>query len=88
MRSLRTRLELAMCVGDAKDAQDDAVRATASGRYFFFSHVEMLKDTYHWHRMEEDIKDYVRACDTCQRDKPSRHRRYGQLEPLEVPYRP
>ena len=38
--------------------------------------------------MEEDVKDYVRACDTCQRDKPSRHRRYGQLEPLEVPYRP
>ena len=38
--------------------------------------------------MEEDIKDYVRACDTCQRDKPSRHPRYGQLEPLDVPYRP
>ena len=38
--------------------------------------------------MEEDVKDYVRACDTCQRNKSSRHRRYGQLEPLEVPYRP
>ena len=38
--------------------------------------------------MEEDIEDYVRACDTCQRDKPGRHCQYGQLEPLEVPYRP
>ena len=25
-----------MCVGDAQDAQDDAVRASASGRNFFF----------------------------------------------------
>ena len=25
-----------MCVGDAQDAQDDAVRALASGRNFFF----------------------------------------------------
>ena len=38
--------------------------------------------------MEEDVNDYVRTCDTCQHDKPSRHRRYGELEPLEVPYRP
>ena len=36
MRRLRTRLELAMCVGDAQDAQDDAVRALASRRIFFF----------------------------------------------------
>jgi hypothetical protein len=32
--------------------------------------------------------DYVRSCDTCQRDKVSRHRRYGLLQPLEIPYRP
>ena len=36
MRSLRTRLELAMWVGDAQGAQDDAVHALASGRKFFF----------------------------------------------------
>ena len=38
--------------------------------------------------MEEDVKDYVRTCDTCQCDKSSHHRWYGELEPLEVPYRP
>ena len=53
-----------------------------------YKNLGRLKHNYHWHWMEEDVKDYVRACDTCQRDKPSRHRRYGQLEPLEVPYRP
>ena len=36
MRSHRARLGQAMCVGDAQDAQDDAVRASASGRNFFF----------------------------------------------------
>ena len=40
MRSLRTWLELAMCIGDAQDAQDDAVRAPASGRNFFFCDVD------------------------------------------------
>ena len=35
--------------------------------------LERLKHNYDWHKMEEDIKDYVRTCDTCQRDKPSRH---------------
>ena len=38
--------------------------------------------------MEEHVEDYLRACDTCPQDKPSRHRHYGQLEPLEVPDRP
>ena len=59
-----------------------------AGHFGIYKTLERVKHNYHWHRMEEDIKDYVRACDTCQRDKPSRHRRYGQLEPLEVPYRP
>ena len=48
--------------------------------------LDWLKHNYHWHKMEKDVKDYVRACDTCQRDKSSGYRRFGELEPLEVPY--
>ena len=59
-----------------------------AGHFGTYKTLERLKHNYHWHKMEEDVKDYVRTCDTCQRDKPSRHRRYGELEPLEVPYRP
>ena len=59
-----------------------------AGYFGIYKTLDRLKHNYHWHRMEEDVKDYVRACDTCQRDKPSLYRRYGQLEPLEVPYRP
>ena len=35
-----------MCVGDAQDAQDDAVRALASRRIFFFCDVSLL-EPYH-----------------------------------------
>jgi hypothetical protein len=38
--------------------------------------------------MEDDVRDYVRSCDTCQRDKTSRHKQYDLLQPLDIPYRP
>ena len=59
-----------------------------AGHFGLYKTLERLKHKYHWHWIEKDVKDYIRACYTCQRDKPSHHRRYKQLEPLEVPYRP
>ena len=59
-----------------------------AGHFGIYKTLERLKHNYHWHKMEEDVKDYVHVCDTCQRNKSSRHRRYGQLELLKVPYRP
>ena len=59
-----------------------------AGHFGTYKTLGRLKHNYHWHKMEEDVKDNVRTCDTCQRDKPSRHRRYGEREPLEVPYHP
>ena len=59
-----------------------------AGHFGIYKTLERLKQNYHWHKMEEDVKDYIRACDICQRDKYSCHRRYGELEQLEVPYRP
>ena len=59
-----------------------------AGHFGIYKTLERLKHNYHWHKMEEDVKDYVRACDTCQRDKLSRHCRHGQLEPPEVTSRP
>ena len=38
--------------------------------------------------MAAEVQDYMRCCNTCQRDKVSRHKQYGLLDPLEVPYRP
>ena len=38
--------------------------------------------------MDEETKDYVRSCDVCQRDKTSRRKKYGLLQPLDIPHQP
>src|SRR5205807_9973954 len=32
--------------------------------------------------------EYVRSCDSCQRNKATRHKKYGLLDPLDIPNRP
>jgi len=75
-RNLRTKI--------LRDNHDSRI----AGHFGIHKTLERLKHNYHWVKMEEDVTDYVRSCDTCRRDKPSRHKKYGLLEPLEVPYRP
>lgn len=57
-----------------------------SGALWYIKTPERHKHSYYWDIMEEDVIDYIRACDTYQRDKPSRHHRHGQLLPPEVLY--
>jgi len=35
--------------------------------------------------MEEWVRNYVQTCDTYQRNKTTRHKKYGKLVPLEIP---
>jgi len=49
---------------------------------------EKITQNYFWSKMEDDVRDYVRSCDVCQRDKASRHKKYGLLQPLNIPFRP
>ena len=58
-----------------------------AGHFGMYKTLERLKNNYYWHRMEEDIKDYIQACDGCQQNKRSWNHRYGRLEPPEVPFR-
>jgi hypothetical protein len=59
-----------------------------AGHFGQFKTTERMKQNFFWAKMDEEVRDYVRSCDTCQRDKVSRHKRYGLLQPLEIPYRP
>jgi hypothetical protein len=43
---------------------------------------------YYWRGMVKDIREYVKTCDVCQRNKTYRHKAYGVLEPLPTPKRP
>jgi hypothetical protein len=59
-----------------------------AGHFGQFKTIERTKQNFFWNKMEDDVRDYVRSCDTCQRDKTSRHKRYGLLQPLDISYRP
>jgi hypothetical protein len=50
--------------------------------------VEIVGRNFHWPNMDDQIRQYFHQCDSCQRNKSSRHRRNGLLHPLELPNAP
>lgn len=59
-----------------------------AGCFGQFKTGEKIKANFYWPNMDRDIEEYVRSCDSCQRNKTTRHKKYGMLQLLEVPYRP
>jgi len=47
--------------------------------------LELLKRTYWWPGLKEDIKKYVQECFKCQQNKVQHQRKVGELHPLEIP---
>ena len=47
--------------------------------------LELLSRNYYWPKMRTFVNEYVRTCDTCTRNKTSRHAPYGPLQPLPIP---
>jgi len=50
--------------------------------------LELLKRTYWWPGLKEDIKRYVQGCFKCQQNKFQHQRKAGELHPLEIPQGP
>ena len=48
----------------------------------------LLKATYYWPQMRDDVEGYVRTCLVCQQDKVEQQQPGGLLEPLPTPKRP
>ena len=48
--------------------------------------IELVTRNFYWEKLTDWINDYVRSCDECQHKKSPRHRKYGLLQSLEVPY--
>jgi len=59
-----------------------------AGHFGTYKTIGRVRANFYWPKMDENITDYVRSCDVCQRNKVIRHKKYGLLEPLEVPMRP
>ena len=49
---------------------------------------EMIKRNFWFPGLEAFVRKYVSSCDICQRNKSRRHKPYGELQSLEVPYTP
>ena len=50
--------------------------------------LELLKRTYWWPGLKEDVKKYVQGCFKCQQNKVQHQRKAGELHPLEIPKGP
>jgi len=49
---------------------------------------DQLKRWYYWPHMKRTIKERIGECVECAKNKPSRHRQYGQTQIPETPSRP
>jgi hypothetical protein len=56
--------------------------AITSGHFGIDKTMERLTRTYYWPGMWTDIRQYIRECDVCQRNKSDRHQPYGLLQPI------
>jgi len=45
----------------------------------------LISRRYYWLKIREDIKRFIRNCDTCQKTKVVRHEPYGLLQSNEAP---
>jgi hypothetical protein len=59
-----------------------------AGHFGQFKTLERVKANFYWPKMDDEVDEYVRSCDSCQRNKATRHKKYGLLDPLDVPNRP
>jgi len=46
--------------------------------------LELIKRTYWWPGLKEDIKKYIQGCFKCQQNKVQYQRKAGELHPLEI----
>ena len=50
--------------------------------------LELVQRDYYWPNQYETVKEYVRTCTECQRNKGKKHKPYGELKQLVVAKRP
>ena len=58
------------------------------GHSGFLKTLHRVKRDFYWPGLREDVKKYVKECDTCQRLKYETCNAAGLLQPLPVPDKP
>jgi hypothetical protein len=62
--------------------------APTSGHLGVENTLDLVLRRYYWPDMRRTVRNFVRTCDSCQRNKHVRHAPYGELVPLPTPSRP
>lgn len=57
------------------------------GHSGMFRTYKRIASNFYWVGMKKDIQDYIRCCDTCQRNKSDTLTPIGLLQPLQIPDR-
>jgi len=47
--------------------------------------LELVKRTFYWPKMDQDVADFVKKCFKCQTNKSSNQKKAGLLQPVEIP---
>ena len=59
-----------------------------AGHFGMDKTTELIRRNFWWPSMIKEIEEYVKSCPDCQKNKAKRHKQYGLLSPLELPYAP
>ena len=62
--------------------------SATAGHFGFKKTCNLVSRDFWWPSLYKDIKNYIRSCDICCRNKSFRHKPYGFLSPLEIPELP
>ena len=47
--------------------------------------LEKIQRNYHFDRMKRKVTEFIRNCEQCAKNKPSRHKPYGQAQQIDLP---
>jgi hypothetical protein len=83
------QLHYRICVPDYKRLRlnilHDAHDSKTAGHLGTSKTLALIANRYFWNNMNKDVKDYVRSCSSCQRNKSYLSKPIGFLSPLEIP---
>lgn len=78
-----------LCIPDNKEIKlailQEAHDSATGGHFGEKRTLSAISRRFFWRRLWQDVKRYCRGCATCARTKPTNHKPYGLLQPLDIP---
>src|SRR3978361_1488759 len=79
----KNRLQVPNHEGIRLEIAQSAHDSQVAGRFGQKKALDLISRNFHWPNLDDWVNQYVRSCDTCQRNKSPRHAKYGLLQHLD-----